>query len=78
MRVSLGFQVVIAVFFGIAAGIFFGPLCNSLQPIVDVYFMLLQMIALPYICAAIIHGLGSMAPLTGRALGRYGPSVAYQ
>lgn len=68
MRISLGYQVLLAAILGMAVGLFFGPLCNAIQPIGDIYFMLLQMVALPYICISLIHGLGSMTPTIGKKL----------
>ena len=68
MRISLGFQVVIAIFAAIFCGFFFGPLCNIIKPVGDVYVMFLQMAVLPYICLSLIHGLGSMTPQIGRKL----------
>jgi Na+/H+-dicarboxylate symporter len=71
-RLSLGWQVLIAVVLGIACGLLFGPLCNIFKPIGDAYVMLLQMVALPYICLSIIHGLGSMGVGMGKKLFKSG------
>lgn len=68
MRLSLGYQVLLAVLLGIATGLFFGPISNALQPIEEIYFTLLQMVALPYLCVALVHGLGSMTPALGKKL----------
>ncbi len=68
MRLSLGYQALLAALLGIAVGLFFGPFSNALQPIAEIYFMLLQMVALPYICIALMHGLGSMSPELGKKL----------
>jgi len=68
MRFSLGYQVLAAVVLGSAVGLFFGPFCNAIQPIGEIYFMLLQMVALPYITVSLIHGLGSMTPALGKQL----------
>lgn len=68
MRLSLGYQVLAAVLLGIFCGIFFGPLCNIVKPVGDIYVMLLQMVALPYICFSLIHGLGSITPEMGKKL----------
>ena len=68
IHISLGFQVLTAVFLGIFCGFFFGPLCNFIKPVGDVYVMFLQMAVLPYICLSLIHGLGSMTPQIGKKL----------
>lgn len=68
MRFSLGYQVVIAILAGIFCGLFFGPLCNVVKPLGDIYIMLLQMVALPYISFSLIHGLGSISPENGKKL----------
>ncbi len=62
MKLSLGYQVLAAVVLGIFCGIFLGPLCNVFRPVGNIYVMLLQMVALPYICFSLIHGLGSITP----------------
>lgn len=62
MRFTLGYQVLVAVLLGIACGLFFGPICGAIQPVGDIYVMLLQMIALPYIGFSLVHGVGSMTP----------------
>jgi len=68
MRLSLGYQVLIAALFGLFCGLVFGPLCKVIQPVGEVYVMLLQMVALPYICFSLIHGLGSITPGMGKKL----------
>lgn len=68
MRLSLGYQVLFAILFGALTGLFLGSFANALQPVSDIYTMLLQMVALPYICVSLIHGLGSMTPSLGRKL----------
>ena len=62
MKLSLGYQVLIAVFLGIGCGIFFGPICSAVQPVGEVYVTMLQMVALPYIGLSLVHGIGSMTP----------------
>ncbi len=71
-RLTLGYQVLIAAVLGIGAGVFFGPLCGAVQPVSEIYFTLLQMVALPYIFIALIHGLGSMTPALGKKLFKRG------
>lgn len=68
MRLSLGYKAFVALLLGIFTGLVFGPLCNLLKPVADVYVMLLQMVALPFICFSLMHGLGSMSPGIGRKL----------
>lgn len=62
MKHSLGYQVLFAIAAGIFAGIFFGPVCSIFKPAADIFSMLLQMVALPYIAFSLMHGLGSIEP----------------
>jgi proton glutamate symport protein len=68
LHLSLGLQVLIAFLLAVFCGFFFGPLCNWVKPIGDIYVMFLQMAVLPYICLSLIHGLGSMSPSVGKKL----------
>ncbi len=61
-------HVVIAMIGGICAGLFFGPYCKILNPISEIYFMLLQMVVLPYIPSLLMHGIGSLSFLTAKKL----------
>ena len=68
----LGYQVLFAALLGIFAGIFLGPAAAIFAPVGNVYVMLLQMVALPYICFTLIHGLGSMTPEIAKKLFKRG------
>lgn len=68
MRLSLGYQVLVALVAAIVTGLFLGPLASVLKPIGTAYVMLLQMAVLPYITLSIIHGLGSLTPATAKEL----------
>jgi len=68
MRLSLGYQVLIAVIAGILTGLFLGPLANFFGPVSSIYSMLLQMVVLPYITLSLIHGLGSLTPPMAKQL----------
>jgi proton glutamate symport protein len=59
---KLGYQAFVAILLGIVAGIFFGPLCNILRPIGDLFVFTLQIIVIPYIPSLLMHGLGSLSP----------------
>lgn len=72
MKLSSGYQVVIAVVLGIFSGLFFGPLCSILTPVATTFTMLVQMVVLPYILFSLIHGIGSISIKMGRKLLRYG------
>jgi proton glutamate symport protein len=61
-------HVVIALIGGVVAGLLFGPYCAILDSIGKVYFMLLQMAALPYIPSLLVHGLGSLSFPTAKKL----------
>jgi proton glutamate symport protein len=62
MRLSFGYQVLIAVLLGLLAGMFLGPLTGVFKPLASAFVMLLQMVVLPYVSIAIMHGLASMTP----------------
>jgi len=68
MKLSLGYQILIAVFLGIFTGLFFGSLCSALIPIATAFNMLVQMVVLPYILFSLIHGIGSISMQMGRKL----------
>ncbi len=59
-RVSLLYPVLLAIALGVVAGLFFGPYCQVFEPIGKTFFMLLQMVMLPYIPFLLMHGLGSL------------------
>ena len=60
MRLNLGYQALIALLAGVFAGLFFGPYCEVLKPVGDSFFILLQMVVIPYIPFLLMHGLGSL------------------
>jgi Na+/H+-dicarboxylate symporter len=68
MKFSLGLQVIFAVVLGIIVGLVVGPYCSIFNPIGEVFFMLLQMVVLPYLLFLLIHGLGSLSPAIGKKL----------
>ncbi len=68
MRFTLGLQVIVAIVLGCAVGLLFGHYTVFLQPIGEIYFMLLQMIILPYIPVLLIHGIGSLTPSIAKKL----------
>lgn len=65
---GLAARALLAIILGIAAGLFFGPLCSVVKPVGDIFIMLLQMVVLPYICFSLIHGLGSLTPTIAKNL----------
>jgi len=71
-RLSLGYQILIAVILGIFTGLFFGPLCSALIPVATAFNMLIQMVILPYILFSLIHGIGSISINIGKKLLKYG------
>ncbi len=50
----------IATALGILTGLFFGNLCEVFAPYAAAYIMILKVTAIPYLIAAIIHGLGQL------------------
>lgn len=67
-RISLLYPVLLAIVLGVAAGLFFGPYCRVFEPIGKIFFMLLQMVLLPYIPFLLMHGLGSLNAEIARKL----------
>ena len=57
---SLSTRVLIGLFSGVAAGVFFGELTAPLKIAGDAFIQLLQMTVLPYIVVSLIAGLGSL------------------
>ena len=53
-------QILCAIAFGAACGLFFGEYCSILRPIGDIYVMLLQSVVYPYLIASLIGGFGRM------------------
>ncbi|MGC1879496.1 MAG: cation:dicarboxylase symporter family transporter [Rhabdochlamydiaceae bacterium] len=68
MKISLGYQVIIAIVLGIITGLFFGSRCAVLDPIGEIFFMLLQMVVLPYLLFLLMHGLGTLSKSIARKL----------
>jgi Na+/H+-dicarboxylate symporter len=69
---KLGYQAFVAILLGIVAGLFFGPLCNVLRPIGDLFVFTLQIIVIPYIPSLLMHGLGSLSPELAKKLFKKG------
>lgn len=69
---KLGYQAFLAIFFGIIAGLFFGPLCNILKPVGDLFVFSLQIVVIPYIPSLLMHGLGSLSPEMAKKLFKKG------
>ncbi|SCA62553.1 Uncharacterized protein SCG7086_AB_00200 [Chlamydiales bacterium SCGC AG-110-P3] len=63
-RSSLPRQLLIALFLGVATGLFFGEYCESLRVVGQAFIMLLKMTILPYMSIALIHALGELTPGT--------------
>lgn len=59
---KLPIKVLLGVLLGIFTGLFLGEYASVLQPIGNVYVMLMQSVVYPYIIAALLHGLGSLTP----------------
>ncbi|HEY5259382.1 MAG TPA: cation:dicarboxylase symporter family transporter, partial [Rhabdochlamydiaceae bacterium] len=69
---KLGYQAFFAILLGMVAGIFFGPLCDILKPVGDLFVFTLQIIVIPYIPALLMHGLGSLSPELAKKLFKKG------
>lgn len=71
-RISLPFQILIAICVGSFLGIFLGPICSIFAPVGTAFVMFIQMVVLLYIPTSIIHGLGSTSPAVARHLFKKG------
>jgi Na+/H+-dicarboxylate symporter len=58
VRPSLSTQVLIRLFLGLGAGVFFGDTLAFLQVVGQAFIELLQMTVLPYIILLLITGIG--------------------
>ncbi len=62
-------RVILALFFGILAGVFVGEPAGKLEIIGNAYIRLLQMTVLPYVLVSIIGGLGRLDNKTATSIG---------
>ena len=62
-------QILIGLFSGTLAGVFFGERTSAIAWVADGFVKLLQMMVLPYITVSIIASLGSLKPAELRTLG---------
>ncbi len=69
---KLGYQAFVAILLGIVAGLFFGPLCDILRPIGDLFVFSLQIVVIPYIPSLLMHGLGTLSPELAKKLFKKG------
>ncbi len=60
LKNSLTLQMVIATLVGIFFGLFFGDYLTFFKPWTDAYIMILKITILPYLVAAIVHGIGQL------------------
>lgn len=60
-KFSLTLQMAVATVLGILCGFFFGDLCRVFDSWASAYIMLLKVTAVPYLIAAIIHGVGRLS-----------------
>jgi Na+/H+-dicarboxylate symporter/ABC-type amino acid transport substrate-binding protein len=60
-RLSLSWQMAIATLLGIACGLLFGEYCSVFAPWGAAYIMVLKITAIPYLAAALIHGIGQLS-----------------
>lgn len=71
-RVSLSNQILLAVFFGVAAGLFFGEYCRSLEIVGRAFVAIMQISVLPYIVVSLTQSFGSLDPEQARLLAKRG------
>ena len=67
-RLSLSTQVLLGLVLGVAAGVFFGELTESLAVVGNAFILLLQMTVLPYVVTSLIAGLGRLDLREARTL----------
>jgi len=67
-KMSLTLQMAIATVLGILTGLFFGNLCEVFAPYTAAYIMILKVTAIPYLIAAIIHGVGQLRVEQGKLI----------
>lgn len=67
-RTSLSIQMAVATFLGIFLGLFLGDYCSVFSPWANAYIMILKVTAIPYLMAAIIHGVGQMTHTQGKEI----------
>lgn len=67
-KMSLAFQMAIATLLGILCGLFLGDICSIFAPFGSAYIMLLKATAIPYLIAAIIHGIGQLSSFQAKMI----------
>jgi Na+/H+-dicarboxylate symporter/ABC-type amino acid transport substrate-binding protein len=72
MKITLPFQILIALVLAVAAGIFFGELTAPLIWIGDAFIMLLKMSILPYLAFALMSGIATLDVKQAKQLVKYG------
>lgn len=60
LSISLSTQMLLALAFGIAVGLFFGPMVAWMGDIGSAVIMLMQMTIYPFIVVSLIHGIGRL------------------
>jgi len=70
-KIGMGQQVVLALFFGVLCGLFFGELTTYIKFIGDIYVGLIQMMVLPYIIISLIGGIGKLTVLQAKQIVKY-------
>ena len=71
-KVSLSNQILLAVFFGVAAGLFFGEYCRSLEIVGRAFVAIMQISVLPYIVVSLTQSFGSLDPEQAKLLAKRG------
>ena len=72
---TLSSKIFLGLGLGIVTGLFFGEMTAFLQVPADVYILLLQMTALPYITLSLIVGFGSLNFADAKMLAINGTAV---
>lgn len=67
-RLSLAFQMAIAIMFGIFVGLFLGDICGAFAPLGASYIMILKITTIPYLICAVIHGVGKLAASSAKTI----------
>ncbi|WP_176014947.1 cation:dicarboxylase symporter family transporter [Victivallis sp. Marseille-Q1083] len=71
-KLSLSSLILLAVVFGLAAGLFFGEWCRHLEIVGRAFIAIMQISVLPYIFVSLIQSFGSLDPQQAKLLAKRG------
>ncbi|HBM16377.1 MAG TPA: hypothetical protein DD381_08575 [Lentisphaeria bacterium] len=74
-NLSTSRKIYLSVFVGLVLGMFFGNLCEVLEPVNTLFIRLFQIAIIPYMIFSIIHSIGSLTVERAKRVGRKGGLV---